>query len=252
MLMDWDDGSFQRIDGSFYPERFQDDFQRWVGMMDGAVVSCQKIADWLLPWNPRSYIIPTCLDVENYSREERSSDQDCVVGWVGSTMSQHFLKPIESALRAIAKLPRVGILTVGKDDPKLDSAIGARFIPWKLYLEPTIFAQIDIGIMPLPDNDRARMKAGFKLLQYMAAGIPVVASPVGANRDIVRHGWNGFLAETTEDWEHCLALLIKDQGLRARMGENGRRFARENYSLKRAANLWEKACEGLIAGTARR
>lgn len=246
LLMDWDDGGFQRIDGTYYPEDFQREFIRWVGMMDGTVASCQQIRDWLHPWNNRGYIIPTCIDVENYRLLERSGNSKCVIGWVGSTMSKYFLGPIEPALSAVSRLPGVEIFAVGANDPCLTADAGIRFVPWRLEMEPSIFSQIDIGIMPLPDNERARMKAGFKLLQYMAAGIPVVASPVGVNCEIVRSGWNGFLATTPAEWEKYLTMLLSDPELRIRLGKNGKTFVSEKYHLGVAADLWEKASLDVI------
>jgi glycosyltransferase involved in cell wall biosynthesis len=89
--------------------------------------------------------------------------------------------------------------------------------------------------MPLQDSAFARGKCAFKLIQYMAAGLPVVASPVGANCEVVQDGTNGFLARTDEDWTWRLRQLLDDAGLRERMGENGRAVVRKSYS---AQGLW--------------
>lgn len=246
LVMDWDDGSFQKIDGTVYPEEFQERFKRWVGLMDGVVASCCQIQDWLAPWKNKGFIIPTCLDVDNYRSLVHPIGSSCIVGWVGSAMAECYLAPIEPALRAISRLPGVEILAVGANDPHLSPESEVRFTPWRLSLEPDIFSRIDIGIMPLPDNERARMKSGFKLLQYMAAGIPVVASPIGVNCEIVQHGWNGFLATTPAEWEKCLTLLISDPDLRTQMGRNGKMFVDEKYHLGVAADLWQKACLDIV------
>ena len=86
--------------------------------------------------------------------------------------------------------------------------------------------------MPLPDNPWERGKCGFKLIQYMACGLPVIASPVGVNSEIVEHGVNGFLAETQEEWEAALSTLIADSDLRQQMGKAGREKVEREYSLK--------------------
>jgi len=91
---------------------------------------------------------------------------------------------------------------------------------------------MDIGIMPLPDEPWARGKCGYKLIQYMACGLPVVASPVGVNSEIVQHGVNGFLAQTEEEWAEAIQTLAESDKLRARMGEEGRRIAHTQYSLE--------------------
>ena len=91
---------------------------------------------------------------------------------------------------------------------------------------------ITIGIMPLPDTPFTRGKCGYKLIQYMAAGRPVVASPVGVNQTIVQHGVNGYLAETGAEWEGALSALLSDGALRARMGMEGRRLVERRYSIE--------------------
>ena len=90
----------------------------------------------------------------------------------------------------------------------------------------------DIGIMPLDAGPWCLGKAGFKLLQYMAAGLPVVASPVGFNRELVRHGVNGFLADSAEEWERYLTQLLNDRDLRRRMGQQGRQLVEKEFSLR--------------------
>lgn len=90
----------------------------------------------------------------------------------------------------------------------------------------------DIGIMPLVDGDFERGKCGYKLIQYMACGLPVVASPVGVNCQIVEHGINGFLAETPEQWEQALQTLLVDAGLRQRMGQAGRQKVEQQYCIQ--------------------
>jgi glycosyltransferase involved in cell wall biosynthesis len=97
--------------------------------------------------------------------------------------------------------------------------------------------------MPLVDGPFERGKCGYKLVQYMASGLPVVASPVGVNKDIVRPGWNGFLCETSEQWEEVLSRLISDAALRQKMGRNGAALARSHFSIEETASQYK----GVIA-----
>ena len=90
----------------------------------------------------------------------------------------------------------------------------------------------DVGVMPLPDEPWARGKCAYKLIQYMACGLPVVASPVGMNREVVKHGVNGFLATTESEWEEALLHLASDADLRHRMGQEGRRLVEKEYCLQ--------------------
>ncbi len=89
--------------------------------------------------------------------------------------------------------------------------------------------------MPLPDDEYSRGKCGFKLLQYMALGIPSIASPVGVNQEIIQNGSNGFLASSNEDWVDNLSLLIENKEMRYSIGMNGRRTVENQYSLKKYA-----------------
>jgi hypothetical protein len=103
---------------------------------------------------------------------------------------------------------------------------------WSEDSEVAMIQSMDIGIMPLTDSPWARGKCGYKLIQYMACGLPVVASPVGVNADIVEHGVNGFLATTEDEWRQALTTLLRDPDLRRRMGAAGRRKVETDYSLQ--------------------
>ncbi|MDP3884880.1 glycosyltransferase [Hydrogenophaga sp.] len=105
-------------------------------------------------------------------------------------------------------------------------------IAWSEQTEVASITSFDIGIMPLVDEPFERGKCGFKLIQYMACGLPVVASPVGVNRQIVEHGANGFLAETLAQWQEALQTLAADAGLRQRMGQAGRRKVEQQFCIQ--------------------
>ena len=107
---------------------------------------------------------------------------------------------------------------------------------WSENTEIEILLSLDVGIMPLPNTPWACGKCGFKLIQYMACGLPVVASPVGVNKDIVENNINGFLAETDQQWYDSLAILYKDVSLRKSMGEAGRSKIACKYSLQSKAH----------------
>ena len=115
---------------------------------------------------------------------------------------------------------------------KLDKNIEFEFVAWKYATEVEDLQNIDIGTMPLNEDVWSRGKCGLKALQYMAAGIPAVCSPVGMNSEIIQDGRNGFLASGEEDWFNKLSLLIEDRGLRQKIGEAGRQTVEEKYSLK--------------------
>jgi glycosyltransferase involved in cell wall biosynthesis len=118
--------------------------------------------------------------------------------------------------------------------------------PWSEVSEVTDLQRFDAGIMPLPDDPWKRGKCGYKLIQYMACGIPVVASPVGVNKEIVDHGVNGFLAETTTEWIEALRILRDNPDLRRRMGAAGRRKVEQRYCLQVTAPRLHKLILSLV------
>jgi glycosyltransferase involved in cell wall biosynthesis len=113
--------------------------------------------------------------------------------------------------------------------------VDVQCLPWKEETEAESIAQCDIGIMPLKDSPWERGKCGYKLIQYMACGLPVVASPVGVNVQIVRDGENGFLADGLQDWEIKLSQLLENSPLRSSMGNAGRARVEQEYCVQRVA-----------------
>jgi glycosyltransferase involved in cell wall biosynthesis len=174
-------------------------------------------------------VIPTVIDINKYSqiRESKKNDVFRIV-WIGSPSTyQH----VEAILPALAKISNSKLLLIGAGKRKFnESWIEVR--SWSEVSEIKDIQSADVGIMPLPDTPWARGKCGFKLIQYMACGLPVVASPVGVNADIVEHGKNGFLASSTEDWVRFLTNLRNDKVLRTSMGSDGRKKVETDYCLQ--------------------
>ena len=243
LVMDLDDGGAHLIDGSENPE--VDDYREWTRMMDASVVSVEGLADWIAGWSRRTFTIPTCVDVASYAHLGPRAADDCVIGWVGGRMASVVLPTLAGPLAEVCRDFACEFVAVAGDDPGLGDAFSNRFVPWRLDLEPDVFGTFDIGIMPLPDNERARNKAGFKLLQYMAAGLPVVATPVGANVDLVVPGWNGYLAESNDEWRDALARLAGDAVLRRELGANGRAMVAEKHDTRVAVNAWLEVLEAV-------
>ena len=148
-----------------------------------------------------------------------------VVGWIGIPLNAHYLNIVVPALRAVEG---VTLHVVGGVAPAELAGI-AQNLPWTEDSEIARIAAFDVGIMPLHDTPWERGKCAYKLLQVMAAGKPVIASPVGANRQVVQHGVNGFLADNPDEWADALRRLA-DPELRRRMGEEARRTVETQYS----------------------
>jgi glycosyltransferase involved in cell wall biosynthesis len=151
-----------------------------------------------------------------------------------------YLRQFLPALEESARLaPGLRLLTIA--DATLQSdGIPIDHEPWDERTEAAALCRGDIGIAPTPVDPWTLGKCGFKILQYMAAGLPVVASPVGANAQIVREGVTGFLANEPADWPRAIARLARDAELRARMGQAAREDVETQYSLARAADDWAR------------
>lgn len=176
----------------------------------------------------RVEVIPTVVDLERYGsvREDRARDREVVVGWIGSPATAHYLREVAQPLAQLAARHPIRCVAIGA---RADQTASTPFVaaPWEERTEVEMLHSLDIGIMPLPDGPWERGKCGYKLIQYMACGVPVVASAVGANMDIVRDGENGFLAGSSAAWSEAVARLIVDPSLRRQMGSAGR------YSVER-------------------
>jgi glycosyltransferase involved in cell wall biosynthesis len=177
-------------------------------------------------------IIPSVIDVSRYggaSAAPAVRDGKAVVGWIGIPLNAHYLTLIAPALRRVSD--DVTLHVVGGPVPDDLAGVPAESFAWTERDEIARIEAFDVGIMPLADTPWERGKCAYKLLQVMAAGKPVVASPVGANREVVRHGENGFLAESADEWADALRTLARDPALRARLGSAARRSIADGYSV---------------------
>lgn len=197
---------------------------------------------------PRVEIIPTVVDVEVYAlaRKPRHTTSP-TIGWIGTPSTwREYMDPLRPMLTEVASGAAGSLLVVGAGKAALPHPL-VNVQPWSEDTEVQCIQDMDIGIMPLTDTPWARGKCGYKLIQYMACGLPVVASPVGVNCEIVQHGVNGFLASSEREWREALTALLGDSELRRRMGAEGRRTVEDRFSLQvwgpRVASLLRHVAE---------
>ena len=173
--------------------------------------------------------LPSVVDLDRYPVMPEHPGP-LTIGWIGSPTTANYLglirNSLESAYRAGARLVAVGARRAVLPDLPFETR------EWNEATEVSEISRFDVGVMPLGDGPWEQGKCGYKLIQYMACGRPVVASAVGANRHIVRHGETGFLAETPAEWTEALSKLASDRALRERMGQAGRREVERRYSLQ--------------------
>ena len=196
----------------------------------------ETLAAFARQFTERVTILPTVVDVSRY----RCHSHDVVhrpvrVGWMGSELSiQETLYPHLAMLTRLQQRLNFDFVIVSAPGPVVpECGLRWKFIPWSPDVEIDLAEHIDIGLMPLVDNEFQRGKCGLKLLQYMAAAVPAVATPIGVNRQIIRHGQTGMLASTEQEWARSLEVLVADAELRRRLGMAGRVFCEAHYSLRK-------------------
>ncbi len=211
------------------------------------VVGNNYLADYARQFNPQVTVIPTSIDTERYTPRATARSSDRVtIGWTGSSTSQTHLEMFLPVLReVVARLP-VEVRVVSNREPELPG-IPYVWRPWTAATEVDEVARFDIGIMPMPDDKWAKGKCALKALQYMALGIPPVCSAVGANCEVVRHGSNGLLASTPDDWLQCFGELVRSPELRVRLGREARRTVEEHYSNPGCAATLARVIRQLVA-----
>ena len=173
-------------------------------------------------------ILPTVVDLEKYPVVAIPKNEVFTVGWIGSPSTVHYLSEIRGALKTLSHKGAVRLVTIGADPGPLEG-VSTEMRPWNEETEVEEMLKFDVGIMPLKDSPWERGKCGHKLIQYMACSRPVVASPVGVNREIVEHGFNGFLATGSEEWMEALSTLKANAPLRLAMGAAGRKKVEQSY-----------------------
>ncbi|MCC7501635.1 MAG: glycosyltransferase [Flavobacteriales bacterium] len=203
-----------------------------IGLSDLIFAGNAYLADYAKRFNPNTVIVPTTIDTEEYKPVERKGQGPVTIGWSGSITTIQHVRYAIPALKVIkAKYgDRVAIRVVG-DGSYREPELGVVGMPWRKDTELLDLGGMDIGIMPLPDDEWARGKCGLKGLQYMALGIPAIMSPVGVNSEIIRDGVNGHLATTKEEWVDRLSRLIDNTEARRAMGIEAKRTVEEHYSV---------------------
>jgi glycosyltransferase involved in cell wall biosynthesis len=203
-------------------------FRRTVRLADMVIAGSGYLAEWARPFNADVHVLPIGLDTRDYGIQEALPQDDSVrLVWIGSRSTLNYLRLIDPVLdRLAARFTHAALRVIGDEFPSA-GRMPVETIPWSPQARRLGLATADIGLAPLPDDPFTRGKCSFKVLEYSASGLPVVASPVGTNAEYVLDGTTGYLAKEETDWFERLAHLVEDGELRARMGRAGRERAAE-------------------------
>jgi glycosyltransferase involved in cell wall biosynthesis len=208
-----------------------------IGMADFIFAGNQYLADYAGRYNENVVIIPTTIDTDEYVPGPSRTGYPICIGWSGSMTTISHFKTALPVLRRIKRKfgDQVTFKVVG-DGSFTDEELSIQGVAWSKQDELKELRSMDIGIMPLPDDQWSKGKCGLKGLQYMALEIATVMSPVGVNADIIRDGENGMLAVTEDEWVEKLSQLIVDSELRKRLGKAGRKTVVERFSVQAQKN----------------
>lgn len=203
---------------------------------DHVLVSTDKLLKYTQKFNDNVSLIPATIDVNKYNIPKSKKTNTIVIGWSGSHTTSKYLHLLDGVLKYISNKHEIKIMVMGDKNFAIEG-VDIELINWSADTEVQSLQQFDIGLHPIPDEEWVYGKSGGKLVQYMAAGIPTVASAIGPNFKAIKEGYNGFLVNTDEEWIEKLEILIKDHELRKLLGANAKKLAVDQYSIE--ANLYK-------------
>ncbi len=197
------------------------------------VVSVDFIKEYAEQYNSNITVIPTSIDLASYQIKDyqKPCGAKVIIGWAGTASGLLYLRELVPVLQRLARHFAIQLKIICSDFIDLEE-VEVIQQKWSLRNEVGDLQSLDIGIMPLSNTEFEKGKGGFKLIQYMGVGLPVVCSPVGINVEIVQNGINGFLADSHEEWYEYLSRLIEDPGLRERLGRKGRESIEGKFTIE--------------------
>jgi glycosyltransferase involved in cell wall biosynthesis len=244
LVFDFDDAIFCNTDGT--PSRTR--MARFAAMAracDHVLAGNAFLAQHAAAFNPAVAVIPTCVDAARYRLEADKPTDTLDLVWIGSHSTRKYLAEAMPWLAAAAQaVPNLRLKIVADFDLP-GCGVTTLPIPWRGESEARELASSHIGIAPLRDDDWSRGKCALKVLQCMAAGLPVVSSKAGANAEVIADGESGYLVSTAGEWTERIAHLAGDAELRRQMGEAGRRRVAADFSVEAVFDRLRTVIAGL-------
>jgi glycosyltransferase involved in cell wall biosynthesis len=236
------------VDDAIWVHRGGRAARRLAQMSDLVICGNDYLADKFSSWNQNVRIIPTGVDTRRYRPLGRQTRPDCVIGWIGTVPGFGYLRAIEGALASVLRQHQHVVLRIVSNEFPVLAAVPTSQVQLRRWSADTEISEIqdfDIGIMPLLDNEFARGKCSFKMLQYMACGVPVVASPFGMNGELLAQAEIGISADSETGWITALNDLVKSTALRSRLGNTGRELV-TNYDTELVASSLASAIRSVL------
>jgi len=217
-----------------YPRDFSAEI---VEHCDGVIAGNRFLAEHYEKLGARVWLVPTSIDTDIWQPSHKEIGAKWTIGWMGSSANLMFLTPLEEPLADFLAQHLDSRLLIVSDRPPPFKKLACEFVQWTMEDEVSLVNRMDAGLMPLDDSELARGKCGFKMLSYMACAIPVVATPVSVNAEILQRDEVGIAAQTANQWFDALTRLHSDHELGERMGHAGRKLVESDYSVAVNARL---------------
>lgn len=218
-----------------YSLRRRMSFRRMLRFTDLVIAGNKFLKQEAEKYHRNVVTLPTPVDEGRYTEKSYEERDTVNIGWIGDHGSIHYMESYKDLWEEVGREYPQTTLTVICDTFIEAEQIKVIKVNWNYEHEIEALKSLDIGVMPLFDDIWSRGKCGFKIIQYLGVGVPVVCTPVGINRDVVEDGVNGFWAESKKDWLEKLSVLIKDGSLRQRMGRLGRKKIMDGYTVQACA-----------------
>ncbi len=236
-ILDYDDAIFHNYDKNnllIIRKLLGKKINRVMSWASYIVTGSAYLTEYAKKYNKNVIEIPTVVDISKYKLAKKKEDNEFIIGWIGSPSSSEYLISILSSLKKFSTTYNCKIKIIGFDKRLVHilTDLPLEIIEWNEDTEIEEISSFTVGIMPLINSPFAKGKCGFKLIQYMACGMPIIASPIGANLNIVEHNINGFLADNYQDWFKYLEILYSNNELRSYMGNKGKKIVKNKYSLQ--------------------
>ena len=214
------------------------------------VVGNEYLASYARRFSDAVTVIPTCVDTTKFvpspPRDGAKASGDPVIGWIGSPTTAFYVQRLTEVFQRVRARHPFVLRISGSGAPIQVPGVVTENAPWSLGDEVRLFNTCDVGVYPLADDEWSKGKCGFKAIEFMACGVPVVASAVGVNREIIQDGVNGFLASTDDEWVDKIGRLLVDRDLGRRLGAAGRRTVEDRYSLQVHAPTLAATLRGVV------
>lgn len=230
LIFDFDDAIFCNTDGSYSKTRMRR-FKSTISNCDYIFAGNEYLANEAKKYNPAVDIIPTSVETDKYDLSCEKDDASFELVWIGSKSTRKYIAEIIPSLENAAKsIPNLQLKIIA--DFELSSPeLTIKNVQWNEHSEAIELCKADIGLAPMPENDWTKGKCALKVLQYMAAGLPVISSPSGVNAYVIKDGVNGYLARNSKQWTELLIKISKAETDLKRMGKLGKKRVCAEFSI---------------------